>query len=997
MPEGLKVTGPKLEPEWNCSYGLRVLRKGYLYVYIDGGKSNSKDDKYWDCYGVSQEGRFRGPYAPEKVLGQNGPWCCKRAGHPTKASYITIRNAKWVANAYFLFSQDPLSEGQRNELAKDPGRMHKLDVKNWLATKSAEPKAGAFPVEDLPNYVLEYAPDAHGADEAPLQTEWRNRNEETADMMRVMAVAMKGLRKKHEDRALVLALPDEIGMVQEVISARNYYEGRIKEVTEETPEQVFVASAIKRIEENFKKEGKQADWDEKYAGAFDKDALDTFMEELKKKTDPLEAKRDGASNAWCALINHLEESKYAALDERYHPDEPMDCVNQSRTCADMVNGTGKLDAEKKVWGGWVESQETSRDNLLDRAITGGNVSLLAFLAKRTDGFPAVVDTFKGMYSAYDEWEKANAELVAYRRRVSQGLATAGVDPREWAVRKGEALLEQLQKFFQSLAGNIASARASIAKQTRNALIAGAFWLDVKFTPLRVQKNITDLDLDLRETAWGVGAQNKLTLVDNVPARQVYRVNAASFLGMTADPRSINIVVFEVGYVRNDAGIWVQAPGNRTPAGVLLPQGVSAEAAVTRPNYYMAARQWAVKGLRGGGVVTGFAGLSLVLNVLSINDALHTISDKTASATEQDDAMLSLLGGGIGAIGAIAEGSAGVWRLAAGEAASVRVAGMAVSVRGLAMVGGIIGSVAAAVAAVQIGFKAWNAYQAGDDDASKFLALAATSVMIGAIAGGAAVFGSAATVTIGLISIGPLGWTLLAIGAAVAGAMFLFGANRATDGPLEAWLKQCCFGTADHKYAWPEEEVDAYNKIFEIPLSVSLTHRRDFTATGKYTYRKQQTINVEVRMPRLPGKEQRYELTLHLDTADGRGEFGRRVSGTINSSTEPVQRLAQGQTLEEWRKLDAEDEAIQEAGLMDEGEWDIDADAAFYTVERTVTFGVQRGVWGVEQPNESQSPYVRQATLEVKFWPDYGNSKELVIPVGGGPGGKLSQVFVPRSS
>jgi hypothetical protein len=972
LPAGLTVDGPALDANV-ASYGLRTLRQGYLYVYIEGKTERGAEEKRWDCYGVTPEGRLRGPYTAAVVVGKTDAFTCGRTeggSHAVKASYITIPNANLVTTAHFIFSQDPLSDETRAELAANTGRMQSININAWLGGPLPV-STGAVGVEHLSTHVMEYLANPLGTDKAPLQTQWSNRSAEATTTPLQMTAAMKG---QHAGRAMVLALHDRVGMVQELINARGYFEGKLNELATENARKLFVASATENLRLDFEKRGKKKEWDDKYAKAYAQGDIDAFKTTYMAQYKPLEGKRNAYSKMWCDWMSDAHRPKVInSLNNRYHPNSPMDCVNQTRTVADLLNGTGKLTAEAALWQKWMTSSAVNKDNLLDRAVSGGSASLLAFLTTRKDAaLPNVVDAFKELHTAVDEWEKANHAHVQYIRRASQGLVPAGVDPREWAVRRGEQLFEGLHKFYQTMAGNVSQLKAGAAKHLRTAVVAGILYFNVRFKPVTQTMTAAELAMDLKETRWGIEAANKLQVLESTPTKRIYQINTTEFMDIVAvDARRITVVQFHVEQVRNESGLWVPA-GNRSQGGIILPEGFVPATPQARPNGFMIAKQWTAGQLKGGGAALGFSALVLFFSYKSIEDSLQTLGDANAKDQAKGDARLALIGAAIGAAGALAEGAAAAWQL--GKAGAV----LPMMTR-LAAGGGILGAISAAVGAWQTYQGANRSATAGDRDSANF-AYAASATLF--VAAGASAAGAGALLTSSgvLLGLGPVGWAVLAVGAIVVSIALLFGANGAKDDPLEAWLKQSFYGIAPEKFN-DKAESDAFNKIFELPLKAELTY--DTQVLGA-----RHIIKASVIIPRLKGRRQRFEVATELTTVDGSGGGINRVYGVISDEEQAKQVLAPGQTPEELRALEQKKAELLKGRLLFDQDWKIDAQAAQYSLTRVVEFNNR------VQNNGSQ-PFVISATLEVKYWPDEQASPDLVLPVGGGPGGTPVKLTVPR--
>jgi hypothetical protein len=973
LPAGLTVDGPAVDANV-ASYGLRTLRKGYFYVYIEGKNDRGAEEKRWDCYGVSPEGRLRGPYTPAVVIGKTDAFTCGRTdggSHAVKASYITIPNAKLVTTAHFIFSQDPLSDETRAELAANTSRMQSINVNAWLGGPLPA-STSAVGIEHLSTHVMEYTADPLGADKAPLQTPWRGRSEEATDTPLKMTAAMQG---KYAGRAMLLALHDRIGVVQELISARGFYEGKLNELAMQNTRQLFVASATENLRLDFEKRGKKKEWSEKYAKAYTQGSVDAFKTTYMAQYKPLEVKRNAYSKMWCDWMGDAAFSKVLnSLNNRYHPQSPMDCVNQTRTIADMLNGTGKLTAEAALWQKWMGSSAVNKDNLLDRAVSGGSASLLAFLTTRKDAAgPNVVDALKTFYTAVGEWEKSNQMHVDYIRRASQGLVAVGVDPREWAVRQGEPLFEGLHKFYQTMAGNVSQLKAGAAKHIRQAVLAGILYFNVRFKPLPQTMTAGELAMDLKEVRWGTNASNKLLVLESTPTKRIYQINTTEFMDVVAvDAKRLTVVQFHVHETRTPGGLWVPA-GNRTAGGIILPDGFTPSAATpNRVNGFLIAKQWTAGKLKGGGTALGFSAIVMFFQYKAIEDSLQTLGDPNAKDTAKNDARLALVGAAIGAAGAFAEGAAAAWQFAS--------KGLAITaVTRLAAGGGILGAVSSAIAAWQTFTQASRASAAGDRDSANFGYAAFAAFGVASVAGGLGAVATLTTAVAGLTGLGPVGWAVIAVGAIVVGIAMLFGASLTKDDPLEAWLKQCLYGTASEKLN-EVDEIIAFNKIFELPLDAKLTY--DTQVLGA-----RHIIEALVTIPRLQGRTQRFEIEMTFDTLDAGGSINS-VKGMVSNAETTQKVLAPNQTLAQLQELERKQAELARGRLLFAGEWKIDATDSRYEIKRTVEFNNRF-------ENGNSQPFVTKASLSVKYWPDETKNPELVLPPGGGPGGTPVLITVPR--
>ena len=258
--------------------------------------------------------------------------------------------------------------------------------------------------------------------------------------------------------------------------------------------------------------------------------------------------------------------------------------------------------------------------------------------------PNVTDAFKSLYTAVDEWEKANVNHMAYIRRASQGLVPVGVDPREWAVRRGEQLFEGLHKFYQTMAGNVSQLKAGAAKHLRTAVVAGILYFNVRFMPVTRVGTASELAMDLKEVRWGTQAANKLQVVESTATRRIYQINTTEFMDIVAvDSKRLTIVQFHVAEERTPAGLWVPA-GNRTAGGLVLPEGFT-PTVPTRVNGFLVAKEWTVARAKGGGMALGFSAVVMFFRVYGISTACRSsnpavLAINNAARARQTEVSLS---------------------------------------------------------------------------------------------------------------------------------------------------------------------------------------------------------------------------------------------------------------------------------------------------------------------------------------------------------------------
>jgi len=267
-------------------------------------------------------------------------------------------------------------------------------------------------------------------------------------------------------------------------------------------------------------------------------------------------------------------------------------------------------------------------------------------------------------------------------------------------------------------------------------------------------------------------------------------------------------------------------------------------------------------MRNGGAYGGIATIVGAFQAVAL-----TASWKEMQKSADLEAIAKVTSSLVGLIGASAEVTAAgmelaKWsaqRTATGISAATRVS----AATRIAGIGGAIGGVAGVIGGAVTMWDGYAVAADGDMDSGAYTMAGGLVFMLG---GAASVFGGLSLAGGGalLLGLGPGGWAVLAVGAALLGIALLFAADGARDNPLQNWMRYSCLGK-DSKYRTAEEENADFEAIFKIPLEVRMQWRQGASILG---YRMGGTVVVGVDAPRI-SDDSWVEYTLTLEMDDGR--------------------------------------------------------------------------------------------------------------------------------
>lgn len=153
--EALKQMTPKapMQPVpglSTVSSNVRMLRAGYLYLYLEGS-SNA-----WKAYAIHEHG-YVSEFAIESPASARAQKACQRSSHAGNASLVWLEDAEHIKTVWYLFNPDPLDTAHLYNVIR-PHRsklMKQFSPQKWLAGDHTQ--AHSTTVSALEINIFEYA------------------------------------------------------------------------------------------------------------------------------------------------------------------------------------------------------------------------------------------------------------------------------------------------------------------------------------------------------------------------------------------------------------------------------------------------------------------------------------------------------------------------------------------------------------------------------------------------------------------------------------------------------------------------------------------------------------------------------------------------------------------------------------------------------------------------------------------------------------------------
>ncbi|MDH2291466.1 T6SS effector BTH_I2691 family protein [Cobetia sp. 10Alg 146] len=255
-------------------YILRQLRSGYLYLF----DKDNPDGMYWSAFAITADGKYyQFPVKQPPSLDKMAMPCTLESGNrdgesdeekvtrvkneSLQASLVTITTPDKSGDVYYAYTEHAWPEGFLDEvksriLSGDPWcdkYLQKFNVPDWKAGVAQD---HAFSLEEL-DQVAEYSPGAAGLDEQFWSSGPKRDLYSPEEMKQTMSERLRYASTDYEGRGLILAVNDEIGIIQELNAYRHQALAAIDEYfdpekgNEERRRMKLCSNAIKEFKDSF--------------------------------------------------------------------------------------------------------------------------------------------------------------------------------------------------------------------------------------------------------------------------------------------------------------------------------------------------------------------------------------------------------------------------------------------------------------------------------------------------------------------------------------------------------------------------------------------------------------------------------------------------------------------------------------------------------------------------------------------------------------------------
>lgn len=807
-------------------YYLRSVEPGYIYLLYPG--------KVWRGYAVTPNGgllyyaNLANEDLPSSVPKEGVPTKCDRGGHNNySVQTICIENPQLVKGTIWIaYSRHRWSKATRNALAKNPGtRMQAIEKLDGSAFPHAIVASAQGLLQSIANFrqgAVKALNEALPEDEALIY-----RSESEAKELEKTMLATSASMKKS---GLIMALWDPIGITASLNRTRNAALAEQSLFEVQYARENFNTHAIRTIEKATKgnKEFKER-WDDKYSDAISWGRVTAHEKKMRTERDKVKTKIALAAQDWTNW--YTGNNLHSVMGHDFDPNTVTDGTAYLSATLWMSFGAGGNEYEQKNWLPRAIDTADVR-NYLWRALTLNQTTLSNQLSKM-DSVALEWDALKNIYGGIDSW----LQQLDHAKALDRGHTTLSPYSKEPLVDIVSKLFVQLQTLY----GHAVSRGASF---TRAALFA-AYLHGVEMRPISSPQSVKRIVGMQREVIWQpTAALFEQTHITRTSAHWETHWRASlNTLTQAADIQvytELTLTQFAVTRVRT-ATVW-QPVENFKQFEIELAnvRAVSSTSPTSKkpikPTQLQISNWWKQnKALIGAKILSPqvagtVSAVALTFQGISFSKAMDDLAKapKDKNSKARTYALMSMSSASIASIGLSMEVISASWLATRKSAAQIagkvafdvlkRRTGM------LSGIGGMVGGVAGAVSATQAWMQANDLAQAGDSDAAIWSrgqsALIAFSGAVGIGAGASAISlatGGTGAISVGLGSIGPAGWAILAVGAIVLLIGAAFMTEGARDDPMEQWLKKSLFGTNTAKQdKWKNgpQEAKAFEALFD---------------------------------------------------------------------------------------------------------------------------------------------------------------------------------------
>lgn len=966
LPSSLTSGNPNLHSVKDGAYALRIITEGYVYIL------DMRAGGFWRCFAATQTGHFK-ELPLDALPAQQPSFQCGRTGHANVSSIVSIERASEGGEVWVGYSRVHWTQATRAKIKQDANlraaAMVQFNAAAVVTGGNLPPHSGLRLTsgDQLASLVGEYAKDETGF--SHIDRLYANATTAGAAERRGQADELvKAMHHISPNNAIVLALPDTIGIAQDINHWRNIRAGELAKYQGDAAKlrTRIIGDMILDIESSMRKQGQGSVWDERYAPKVEMKKVRADKLAHTKKVTEIEALILRASDDWCKWTAStqfkLAWQLYDGMDAQHGKSVGS---AMERDFAGCVFGSGATPKEQKWWEEYLTADPSDTNHALWLAFAAGDKDVVAFL-KGDAAKPLDMGKLdKGI------------DLVKQSKDLAEKL-------REWHSHRTSArLLRAVQAESGLLATTIASQLAVLGRaKPQAALIAGqrlrlviVSRMEVVVTPYGQQVTLKQMVVQMHEAVWGPPKSQMSKVVQEARSLKIAQGIDGAWLGSKFT--STKVVAVEVWMPETAVGL-----GNSKASPKALPVP---DTPILNP--WQGLTQY-IKNSKALG--QGLLGLGAALQISNLSANLIQLDRATkGNAANRDDSITESLYGVVsGSLGLLAlTGEVFAGSIAARAVPAAATAGTArlLTIAGwTALGGGVLGCASAGVDAFQSFRKANGLARDGDNDAalSSFgVAGASALAFVGSgaltiIAAGTALAqagatGAAASTVVGAAgflgmgaAIPVAGWIVLVIGATVGGIYLAYKASTQEDTPLEKWLSRCEWrneaaykNTIRAKFANLKEEMSEFQQaLYGINVSLYWNDR-----LGK------DEVEVSVIMPGFRSAASSYAFSLQLLGPGKRQTIVTRQTSAFSSDPD----------------LKPQPPAQHYVSATPPGQ-------KFIPMEEILQFSepfslkLEKGIATYAGKLRVNEDFYDRARLKFEYWPDAANHPDLrMIPVPGG--------------
>ncbi|ODC03132.1 hypothetical protein BFW38_05820 [Terasakiispira papahanaumokuakeensis] len=254
IPESAREYFSDIKGNQTTKYILRQVRQGYFYVF----DQDNPDGMRWYGYAITSDGKFyQFPVLYPPAPGEKEFSCNDKSTDALNAAYITIPTAEKSGKVYFAYTEHPWPIEHIRRIGGDQAwrdqNMQSIDIPSWV---SGDPCDHAFPINELPDRVGEYSDGRLGIRKHfwSCGSQLEDYEGRAEDLIHNMNQKLVMAPERFKDKALILAVKDEAGIINELNAYRQQPMQRLEDYLSrgDNRRKMFCLNAINALSDNFK-------------------------------------------------------------------------------------------------------------------------------------------------------------------------------------------------------------------------------------------------------------------------------------------------------------------------------------------------------------------------------------------------------------------------------------------------------------------------------------------------------------------------------------------------------------------------------------------------------------------------------------------------------------------------------------------------------------------------------------------------------------------------